>query len=105
MPASRLIGRAPVLPERLPEPRGGAGIGATTPAAAPGLASSFDLHTSSTYTSVTMAHAPERIRIMFVCLGNICRSPLAEGVFRAHVEAAGLSGRFEIRSSDRKSVV
>ncbi len=31
------------------------------------------------------------LRVLFVCLGNICRSPLAEGVFRAHVTAEGLS--------------
>jgi len=29
-------------------------------------------------------------KIMFVCLGNICRSPTAEGVFRALAERAGL---------------
>ena len=38
------------------------------------------------------------IKVLFVCLGNICRSPLAEGVFRHHVEQAGLSDRFEIDS-------
>lgn len=32
------------------------------------------------------------MRIVFVCLGNICRSPTAEGVFRKLVEDAGLSG-------------
>ncbi|MHA7775922.1 low molecular weight protein-tyrosine-phosphatase [Roseibium sp. M-1] len=37
--------------------------------------------------------------ILFVCLGNICRSPLAEGVFRALVEESGLTGRFEIDSA------
>ncbi|WP_068084321.1 low molecular weight protein-tyrosine-phosphatase [Polycladidibacter stylochi] len=37
--------------------------------------------------------------VMFVCLGNICRSPLAEGRFRYHVEQAGLSDRFHIGSS------
>lgn len=31
------------------------------------------------------------MRILFVCLGNICRSPSAEGVFRHKVKAAGLS--------------
>lgn len=31
------------------------------------------------------------INVLFVCLGNICRSPLAEGVFRHHVKAAGLA--------------
>lgn len=29
-------------------------------------------------------------RVLFVCLGNICRSPTAEAVFRARAEAAGL---------------
>ncbi|MFN5821378.1 MAG: low molecular weight protein-tyrosine-phosphatase [Novosphingobium sp.] len=29
--------------------------------------------------------------VLFVCLGNICRSPMAEGAFRAAAEAAGLS--------------
>ncbi len=36
---------------------------------------------------------------MFVCLGNICRSPLAEGVFRQKVREAGLEEAFEIASS------
>ena len=31
------------------------------------------------------------VSVLFVCLGNICRSPSAEGVFRAMVEEAGLS--------------
>ena len=30
-------------------------------------------------------------RVLFVCLGNICRSPTAEGVFRARAAAAGLT--------------
>lgn len=42
-------------------------------------------------------HQP--IRVLFVCLGNICRSPLAEGVFRKLVEEAGLSAHFEIDSA------
>ena len=41
----------------------------------------------------------ERHRVLFVCLGNICRSPTAEGVFRALVEEAGLSATFEIDSA------
>lgn len=39
------------------------------------------------------------ILVLFVCLGNICRSPLAEGVFRQKVEEAGLEDRFEIDSA------
>jgi len=36
---------------------------------------------------------------MFVCLGNICRSPMAEFVFRDMVKKAGLSGDIYIQSS------
>ena len=43
--------------------------------------------------------APDTIRVLFVCLGNICRSPLAEGVFRDLVEQEGLGDRFEIASA------
>ncbi len=39
------------------------------------------------------------IRIMFVCAGNICRSPLAEGVFRHVAREQGALDRFEIASS------
>jgi len=39
------------------------------------------------------------LRVLFVCLGNICRSPMAEGVFRHLVKEAGLEGRFEIDSA------
>jgi len=40
-----------------------------------------------------------KIRVLFVCLGNICRSPLAEGVFRSLVHEAGMQDRFLIRSA------
>ncbi|MDX1421126.1 MAG: low molecular weight protein-tyrosine-phosphatase [Rubricoccaceae bacterium] len=43
--------------------------------------------------------ATRPIRVLFVCLGNICRSPLAEGIFRRKVEEAGLTDRFEIDSA------
>lgn len=39
------------------------------------------------------------IRVLFVCLGNICRSPTAEGVFRKRVAAEGLHGHIEIDSA------
>ncbi len=42
---------------------------------------------------------PNRTSILFVCLGNICRSPMAEGVFRHLVGEAGLTDRFEIDSA------
>jgi len=39
------------------------------------------------------------VRVLFVCLGNICRSPTAEGVFRATVQRAGLLEHIEIDSA------
>ena len=38
-------------------------------------------------------------KIIFLCHGNICRSPMAEFVMKDLVEKAGLSGRFEIASA------
>lgn len=38
-------------------------------------------------------------RILFVCLGNICRSPAAEAMLRRMVDAAGCADRFEIDSA------
>ena len=37
--------------------------------------------------------------MLFVCLGNICRSPLAEGIFRDQVRQAGLGDAIEIDSA------
>jgi len=39
------------------------------------------------------------IKVVFVCLGNICRSPTAEGAFRALVEREGLAGRIAVDSA------
>jgi protein-tyrosine phosphatase len=38
------------------------------------------------------------IKVLFVCHGNICRSPMAEFVFRDMVKKAGVSDKFEIAS-------
>lgn len=43
--------------------------------------------------------AERKIRVLFVCMGNICRSPRAEAVFRHQVAAAGLSERIAIDSA------
>ncbi|HEY4105460.1 MAG TPA: low molecular weight protein-tyrosine-phosphatase [Polyangiaceae bacterium] len=40
-----------------------------------------------------------KVRVCFVCLGNICRSPTAEGVFRHLVKEAELEHAFEIDSA------
>ncbi len=39
------------------------------------------------------------MKVLFVCLGNICRSPAAEGIFRKMVEAEGLSEQIKIDSA------
>lgn len=40
-----------------------------------------------------------RVSVLFVCMGNICRSPAAEGVFRHLVKQAGLEDRIKIDSA------
>lgn len=53
-------------------------------------------HRSSSPCSAPLGYAEPasaaRLRVLFVCLGNICRSPAAEVVCRAALEEAGLSG-------------
>lgn len=39
------------------------------------------------------------VRVLFVCMGNICRSPTAAGVFRALVEGEGLADRVVVDSA------
>lgn len=39
------------------------------------------------------------VRVLFVCMGNICRSPMAEGMFRKAVREAGLESRIEADSA------
>ena len=57
----------------------------------------------------------KRISILFVCMGNICRSPLAEGIFRHvageeglgkafHIDSAGLGGWHQGELPDRRSI-
>jgi len=46
-----------------------------------------------------MTDRKEKVSVLFVCMGNICRSPTAEGVFRQVVHEAGLAERVEVDSA------
>lgn len=39
------------------------------------------------------------IRVLFVCLGNICRSPMAEAIFKDRLERSGLNGKVQVDSA------
>lgn len=39
------------------------------------------------------------VRVLFVCMGNICRSPIAQGVFEERVRRAGLEGEISVDSA------
>jgi protein-tyrosine phosphatase len=55
---------------------------------------------AKTAKSAKTARRPaQRVSVLFVCMGNICRSPTAETVFRACVERAGLQDRLTIESA------
>ena len=47
----------------------------------------------------TSLNEAPKTSVLFVCLGNICRSPLAEGIFRSLVEEEGLGDHFAIDSA------
>jgi protein-tyrosine phosphatase len=41
----------------------------------------------------------QKIKVLFVCMGNICRSPTAEGVFVSLLNERGLADQFEVDSA------
>ena len=42
---------------------------------------------------------PAQVKVLFVCMGNICRSPTGEGVFRYYVENAGYGNAILVDSA------
>lgn len=53
--------------------------------------------------SLGLKEEKEMVRVLFVCLGNICRSPAAEGVFQHLVNEAGLGSKIKIDSAGTSS--
>mgnify|MGYP000859634067 CR=1 FL=1 len=49
------------------------------------------------------AKAKAMVRVLFVCMGNICRSPVAEGVFRRMLEGVGLTEKIYVDSAGTHS--
>jgi protein-tyrosine phosphatase len=49
------------------------------------------------------AKAKAMVRVLFVCMGNICRSPMAEGVFRRMLEGVGLNEKIYVDSAGTHS--
>lgn len=49
--------------------------------------------------SQASSQPPRKIKVMFVCMGNICRSPSAEGVFHYMVQTSGFRDHIEVASA------
>ena len=58
---------------------------------------------ASSQRQLDEAKAKAMVRVLFVCMGNICRSPVAEGVFRRMLEGAGLTGKVFVDSAGTHS--
>lgn len=52
---------------------------------------------------VNPSGSPAAYSVLFVCMGNICRSPTAHGVFQALVNRAGLAGQVQVDSAGTHS--
>lgn len=52
---------------------------------------------------INVNKTPVAIRILFVCYENICRSPMAEGIFYSYVERYGFGHLFSVESAGTRS--
>lgn len=53
----------------------------------------------SIFTAQSITRMETKTKVLFVCLGNICRSPMAEGLFLKHLEDQGLTDQFVVESA------
>ncbi|XP_057954881.1 uncharacterized protein LOC131148936 [Malania oleifera] len=81
----------PFLPRSIPSPKLHYGTSLSSSTGAAIIASMASAPSAETET--------KPFSVLFVCLGNICRSPAAEGVFRDIVKKRGLDSKFEIDSA------
>jgi protein-tyrosine phosphatase len=63
------------------------------------MLSGLDVSRTRQSEMATPVVTEKRISVLFVCMGNICRSPTAEGMFRKVVADAGLADRFHVASA------
>ncbi|CAN8255081.1 unnamed protein product [Cochlearia groenlandica] len=69
------------------------------PRVSPSLARLSSSSSSSSMENPTQSSETKPFSVLFVCLGNICRSPAAEGVFRDIVKKRGLDSNFNVDSA------
>ena len=60
---------------------------------------SLPLHKTKNEMQNMNSKTAARTKILFICLGNICRSPAAHAVFQKKIDDRGLSERFEVDSA------
>ncbi|KAL1191038.1 hypothetical protein V5N11_018591 [Cardamine amara subsp. amara] len=65
----------------------------------PRISTSLGCFASSSMANPTQSSETKPFSVLFVCLGNICRSPAAEGVFTDIVKKRGLDSKFNIDSA------